>query len=53
MKYDEAQKRVVANRLIKDRGLPIFSFGEDEKGEVYLLTSTVNGKGIYWFAKGE
>lgn len=53
LEYDEPQKRVVANRPIKDRGLPIFSFGEDEKGEVYLLTSSVNGKGIYWFAKGE
>ena len=29
----------------------MFSFGEDEKGEIYLLTSTLDGKGIYWFVK--
>jgi len=42
-------KRVVANRPIKDRTLPIYSFGEDEDGDVYLLTQTVTGKGIYRF----
>jgi glucose/arabinose dehydrogenase len=51
LKHDEAKGRVVANRPIKDRTLPIFSFGEDEKGEVYLLTPTISGQGIYWFAK--
>lgn len=50
--YDEQQKRVVANQPIPDRGRPIFSFGEDEKGEVYILTSTTTGReGIYWFKK--
>jgi glucose/arabinose dehydrogenase len=49
--YDEEQKRVVANRPIQDRGLPIYSFGEDENGEAYLLTPTPTGKGIYRFAK--
>jgi hypothetical protein len=44
--------RVVANHPIKDRALPIFSFGEDEMGEVYLLTSSVSGQGIYWFERG-
>jgi glucose/arabinose dehydrogenase len=51
LKYDEAKGRVIANHPIKDRGLPIFSFGEDDKGEVYFLTPTTTGKGIYWFAK--
>jgi glucose/arabinose dehydrogenase len=51
LKHDAAKGRVVANRPIKDRTLPIFSFGEDEKGEVYLLTPTVSGQGIYWFVK--
>ena len=49
--YDEAKGRVVANRPIKDRGKAMFSFGEDEKGEVYLLTGALDGKGIYWFVK--
>jgi glucose/arabinose dehydrogenase len=49
--YDEAKGRVTANRPIKDRGLPMFSFGEDDKGEVYMLTPTTTGKGIYWFVK--
>lgn len=51
LKYDEAKKRVVANRPIKDRAAPILSFGEDEKGDVYLMTYTATGKGIYWFVK--
>jgi glucose/arabinose dehydrogenase len=51
LRYDEAKKRVVANRPIKDRNLPMFSFGEDEKGEVYMLTPSVDGKSVWWFAK--
>ena len=51
LRYDEAKGRVVADRPIQDRGKPMFSFGEDEKGEIYLLTSALDGKGIYWFVK--
>lgn len=51
LKYDETKKRVVANRPLKDAGLPMLSFGEDEKGEVYWLTTSNKGQGIYWFAK--
>jgi glucose/arabinose dehydrogenase len=51
LRYDEARQRVVANRPIRDRNLPMLSFGEDEKGEVYFLTITLSGQGIYWFAK--
>jgi glucose/arabinose dehydrogenase/sugar lactone lactonase YvrE len=47
LRYDEAKKRVVANQPIRDRNLPIMSFGEDEMGEVYLMTYTNNGQGIY------
>jgi glucose/arabinose dehydrogenase len=53
LKYDEAKKRVTANRPIKDRTLPILSFGEDEQGEAYLMTATPTGKGLYWFVKAE
>ena len=51
LKYDESKGRVVANRPIKDRGMPMFSFGEDEKGEMYMLVPAPTGKGIYWFTK--
>jgi len=47
--YDEKQKRVVANRPIKDKTMPILSFGTDDKGEIYLLTFSPTGKGIYKF----
>jgi glucose/arabinose dehydrogenase len=52
LKYDDKLGRVVENRSIADPGKPIYSFGEDEKGEVYFLTATTSGKGaIYKFAK--
>jgi hypothetical protein len=51
LRYNETQRRVVENRPIASRGLPVMSFGEDEQGEIYFLTTTVNGKGIYWFTK--
>ena len=35
----------------QSRGLPVLSFGEDERGEVYFLTTTVTGQGIYWFSR--
>jgi glucose/arabinose dehydrogenase len=53
LRYDEAKGRVVANRPIQDRGKAMFSFGEDEKGEVYLLSGSLDGKGIYGFVKKE
>jgi glucose/arabinose dehydrogenase len=49
LRYDATEKRVVANRPIPDRNLPILSFGEDEKGEIYYMTYTPTGQGIYWF----
>jgi glucose/arabinose dehydrogenase len=51
LKYDDGQRRVVANRPIPDRARPILSFGEDEKGEVYLLTTATDGKGVFWFTR--
>lgn len=51
LKYDDQAKRVVANRSIKDQSLPVLSFGEDEKGEVYYLTHTNSGRGIYWYVR--
>ena len=51
LRYDETKRRVVENRPIPSRALAVMSFGEDERGEVYFLTTTVNGQGIYWFSK--
>lgn len=51
LKYDFEKKRVVANRPIKDFGSPILSYGEDEAGEVYLLTFSPTGKGISKFVR--
>jgi hypothetical protein len=51
LRYDAGQKRVVANRPVRDRNLPIMSFGEDERGEVYLLTYSPAGRGVYWFVR--
>lgn len=51
LKYDATKKRVVANRPIRDPNLPILSFGEDEAGEVYFLTTTISGQGIRQLAR--
>ena len=51
LRYDEAKKRVVANHPLRDRKLPIMSFGEDENGEAYLLTYSNSGQGIYRLAR--
>jgi glucose/arabinose dehydrogenase len=45
--YDAKKGRVVANRPIRDHGLPIMSFGEDSKGDAYLMTYSATGKGVY------
>jgi glucose/arabinose dehydrogenase len=51
LRYDPERRRVVANRPIRDPHLPVLSFGEDEKGEVYFLTYSETGRGIYWFVR--
>ena len=53
LRYDDAKKRVVANQPIRDPKAAVMSFGEDEKGEVYFMTYSATGKGIYWFVKAE
>ncbi|MCI0460438.1 MAG: PQQ-dependent sugar dehydrogenase, partial [Gemmataceae bacterium] len=47
LRYDEAKGRVTAHQRIRDRRLPIMSFGEDEQGEAYLMTFSGSGQGIY------
>ena len=47
LKYDDAKGRVVANRPLERTKELIFSFAEDERGEVYFLAPTVSGRGIF------
>lgn len=49
LKYDDKAKRVVANRPIAEKQPPVLSFGEDEAGEVYFMTYSDKGRGIYRF----
>lgn len=53
LRHDAGKKRVTANHLLRKGGFPVYSFGEDERGEVYLLTSTPSGQGIFTFAQTE
>lgn len=39
LRYDFSKKQVVANQPIAGNVLPVFSFGEDESGEVYFMTT--------------
>jgi glucose/arabinose dehydrogenase len=51
LRYDPAQRRVTENRPIKDSHRAFLSFGEDEQGEVYLLTAAPDGRGIFRYAR--
>jgi glucose/arabinose dehydrogenase len=51
LRYDDAKKRVTSNQPLRTAKVPIMSFGEDEKGEIYFMTYSQTGKGIYWFVK--
>lgn len=49
--YDHDQQQVIANREIPlSKTIPIVSFGEDESGQVYFMSDSPDGKGIYTFA---
>src|SRR5262249_10189922 len=51
LRYDPEKKRVVSNRPIKDKSLPVMSFGEDEKGDMYYMTYSATGQGVYRFKR--
>ncbi len=51
LKYDPAQKRVIANRPLPRTKESIFSFGEDEAGEAYFLIPSVSGQSILHFVQ--
>ncbi|HVX14396.1 MAG TPA: PQQ-dependent sugar dehydrogenase [Pirellulales bacterium] len=39
LRYDAAKKQVTANHHIAGNVMPVFSFGEDEAGEAYFMTT--------------
>lgn len=43
LKLDDQKQEVVANRSIPTKDLPVFTFGEDEQGEVYFSTQLGGG----------
>ena len=47
LRYDESKKTVISNHLIPGNKLPVISFGEDEKGEVYFAIVSSNGRGLF------
>jgi glucose/arabinose dehydrogenase len=53
LKYSEKEKRVTEWRTIRDKSLPIMSFGEDDRGEAYLMTYAASGRGIYRLVRSE
>ena len=44
---DSYDPSTISNQLIPWHGLPIFGFGHDQDGAVYVLTSSNTGQGIY------
>lgn len=50
LRYDAAKKVVVANQPISGNVMPVFSFGEDEPGEAYFMTTQGY---LFRFASGE
>ncbi len=51
LRYDEERRRVIANRPLHRTKQLIFSFGEDERGEVYFLAPSLSGQGIFRFER--
>jgi glucose/arabinose dehydrogenase len=49
--YDQQKNVVRANHGIKGYSTPILSFGDDADGEVYVLSTSADGKGIFKFEK--
>ena len=43
----DADTGAVTNRAISWQGLPVFGFGEDEDGEVYVTTASPVGQGVF------
>lgn len=46
LQYDEAKRRVVANRPLPKPNFGVLSFGEDERGELYVLGNGPDGPAV-------
>ena len=42
-----AEPRQTVNAVVPWNGLPVFGFGRDEAGDVYVLTSSPTGQGVF------
>lgn len=51
--FDEKTGRGQKNWQIAAGGIPVLAFGEDESGEVYYMTESASGRGIYRFERTE
>ena len=51
LRYDEGKKRVTENHPLRDHGVQVISFGEDEQGEVFALAVSNTGQGIFRLTK--
>ncbi len=49
LKIDSKTGRAVANYGLRENGLPVLAFGEDQNGEVYYFVAALNGQCIYRF----
>jgi glucose/arabinose dehydrogenase len=49
--YDDEKKRVTGFNPIPSDPIPVMSFGEDENGEIYFMTYSTSGKGLYRFER--
>ncbi|TWT49369.1 Soluble aldose sugar dehydrogenase YliI precursor [Rubripirellula amarantea] len=47
--YDAAAERATSNEQVIAESVPVLSFGQDQNGEVYLLTNSPRGESIYRF----
>jgi len=51
LKINHKTGRVLKNFRIPSNRMPVLAFGEDEMGELYFATETVNGRGLHRFER--
>jgi len=51
LKINHKTGRVLKNLRIPSNRMPVLAFGEDEMGELYFATETVNGRGLHRFER--
>lgn len=53
LKYDRASGRVLWNKAIQSRGLPVISINAGPDGEVYFLVVSPQGRGLFTLAPAD